>query len=149
MGLLALTLTTGPAFAEHVYEATLTGDQEVNPSGSTAYGTATLILNPDTNMVAYTVNFAGLDAPQTGAGFFVGAAGTVGTEVMTLPLGSPLSGMWELDAETKAALMDEALYINIFSDSEMFPDGEIRGNFDLTIVSEDGVSLGQVKALYR
>lgn len=149
VALAAMTMLAGPVLAEYVYEADLTGSQEIVPSGSTAFGHATLIMNDAMTEVAYTVNFAGLDATQTGAGFFVGPAGAVGIEVMTLPVDVPLAGIWSITPDIAAALLDESLYVNIFSDMVMFPDGEIRGNFSQTIVADEEASLGQVKALYR
>lgn len=149
LGLVVLTLLAVPALAERVYEADLTGDQEVVPSGSTAFGHATLIMDDAMTEIAYTVNFAGLDAVQTAAGFFLGAPGTVGPEVLTLPVDVPLAGIWYVDEEVAMALDNEELYINIFSDPELFPDGEIRGNFTLTIVADEAVSWDEVKALYR
>ena len=149
VGLLALPLLAVPAFAEYVFEADLTGEQEVVPSGSTAFGHATLIMNDALTEIAYTVNFAGLDAVQTAAGFFLSAPGTVGPEALTLPVDVPLAGVWEIDEQIASALLDEALYVNVFSDGDLFPDGEIRGNFTLTIVADEPVSWDGVKALYR
>jgi hypothetical protein len=51
--------------------------------------------------------------------------------------------------EIAQALMDETLYVGVFSDAGMFPDGELRGNFTMTIVADEPASLEQVKALYR
>jgi hypothetical protein len=145
----ALLLVTAPALAERVYEAAITGDQQVVPSGSTAYGTATLIMNDAGTWINYTVNFAGLDAPFSRAAFFLGAPGTVGPEALALDGDAPLAGTWLIDEEVANALFNEELYINVFSDDVMFPDGEIRGNFTLTIVAEEAVSFDQVKSLYR
>lgn len=149
LGCFVLTLLVSPALAEYVFEATMTGDQVVPASDSTGYGMATLIMNDAMTEIAYTVNFAGLDAAQTAAGFFSGTPDMVGTEVMTLPVGSPLSGMWMVTPEIADALMNDGLYISIFSDSAMFPDGELRGNFSMVIVSDEAASLDQIKALYR
>ena len=38
LGLLVLPLLTAPAMAAHVFHAEITGEQEVVPSGSTAFG---------------------------------------------------------------------------------------------------------------
>jgi hypothetical protein len=149
MSLMALSLMAAPAFAEYIFEAEMTGDQEIVPSGSTAYGMATVIMNDAMTQIAYTVNFAGLDAPQTAAGFFMGANNEEGTEVLSLPVDVPLAGIWEITPEIAEALLDEGFYINIFSDMEMFPHGEIRGNFTNTMVQDEASSLDQVKALYR
>nr|MEE4267469.1 CHRD domain-containing protein [Candidatus Krumholzibacteria bacterium] len=149
IGALATLLFAVPALADSVFECNLTEDQVAPASGSTAFGHAVLVLNNAETEIAYTLNFAGLDAAQTGAAFFIGAPGTNGTEVMSLPVGNPQSGMWAVTPEIADALMADELYIVVFSDSEMFPNGEIRGNFTLTIVSDEETSLGQVKALFR
>lgn len=149
LGLLILPLLAVPAFSAHVFHAEMTGDQEVVPSGSTGFGMATLIMDDAMTQIAYTVNFTGLDAPLTSCAFFLGAIGEVGTEIMNLPGPAPMAGIWVIDEVTAAALMEESLYINVFSDMEMFPDGEIRGNFTLTLVADEPTSLDSVKALYR
>lgn len=149
MALVFVAILALPALADTVFEADMTGDQEVPASGSTAFGHATLFMNDAGTEIAYTVNFGGLDAPQTAAGFFMGDPGTVGTEIMTLPVGSPLAGIWTITPEMAEAMMNESIYVNIFSDAELFPNGEIRGNFTLTIVPNDAASLDEVKALYR
>lgn len=149
MSFAALLLLAAPVLAEQVYEAELTGEQEIVPSGSTAFGMATLIMNDAMTQIAYTVNFAGLDAVQTGAGFYLGAPGSEGPLALALPVNVPLAGIWEIDEEIASALMAESLYVNIFSDSELFPNGEIRGNFTLRIVADEASSLDSIKALYR
>lgn len=149
LGLLILPLLSMPAFAAHVFHAEMTGDQEVVPSGSTAFGMATLIMDDAMTQIAYTVNFVGLDAPLTSCAFFLGGPDEVGTEVMDLPGPSPMAGIWYIDEPTATALMEESLYINVFTDPEMFPDGEIRGNFTLALVGDEPSSLDRVKALYR
>ena len=145
----ALFLAAAPALAERVYEADLTGDQVATPSGSTAFGHATLIMNDAMTWINYTVNFAGLDAPFSHAGFHIGAVGTEGPEVMALAGNAPLAGTWYVDEAAANALFNEELYVSVFTDDEMFPNGELRGNFTLTIVAEESVSFGDVKALYR
>lgn len=149
LSLLAVALMAAPVLAEHIFEAEMTGDQEIVPSGSTAYGMATVIMNDAMTQIAYTVNFAGLDAPQTGAGFFIGANNEEGTEVFALPVDVPLAGIWQITPEIADALLNEGFFINIFTDMEMFPYGEIRGNFTSTMVEDEASSLDQVKALYR
>jgi hypothetical protein len=149
VGALATLLFAMPALAASVFECNLTEDLVTPPSGSTAFGHAVLVMDDAGTEIAYTLNFAGLDAAQTGAAFFTGAPGTIGTEVMALPVGNPQSGMWAVTPEIADALMTDGLYIVVFSDSEMFPNGEIRGNFTLTIVSDEETSLDQVKALFR
>ena len=144
--LAALAIAAAPAAAETIYEATLTGDQEVPPSGSTAYGTATIILSDDETEATYTVSFAGLDSPQTSAHFHNAPAGQNGGAVFTLDLGSPLAGIWMLTEDDAAALLSEAIYVNIHT--ELYPAGAIRGDFVETAVATESATWSEVKALY-
>ena len=142
----ALVFAAAPVAAETVFEATLTSDQEVPPSGSEAYGTATIILNDEETEAHYTVNFAGLDYEQTGAHFHNAPADANGPVVFTLDLGSPLAGVWPVTAEDVAALFADAIYINIHTVG--YPTGEIRGNFAETAVADEPSTWTEVKSLY-
>jgi len=144
--LAALAIAVAPAAAETIFEATLTADQLVPPSESTAYGTATIILSDDETEATYTVSFAGLDSPQTAAHFHNAPAGQNGDAVFTLELGSPLAGVWPLTADDVAALLGEAIYVNIHT--ELYPAGAIRGDFVETAVATESATWSEVKALY-
>ncbi len=144
--LAALTLVAAPAAAETIFEATLTADQLVPPSESTAYGTATIILSDDETEAEYTVNFAGLDSPQVAAHFHNAPAGQNGGVVFTLDLGSPLADTWMLTEADVEALLGEAIYVNIHT--ELYPAGAIRGDFVQTAVATESATWSEVKALY-
>jgi hypothetical protein len=144
--LLALVAFVAPASAETIFEAELTGSQEVPPTDSTAYGTATIILNDAQTEATYTVAFAGLDYPQTAAHFHLGAPGENGPPIFTLDLGSPLAGVWPLTVDDVTALLNEEVYVNIHT--EGYPGGEIRGDFEFVTVATEPTTWSQLKSLY-
>ena len=149
LGLLVLAVGALPAAAEYIFETSMTGDQEAPPSGSTAYGQATLILNDAMTQASYTINFAGLDAARTSVGFYIGSPGTNGTLALALPNSVPQAGIWDITPEIADAIMFDTLYVNVFSDDALFPDGEIRGNFVLILVENEVTTLDAIKSLYR
>jgi len=147
LALVSGLLMAMPAASEVAFETTITGDQAVPPTSSGAYGTATIILSDDGTQAAYTVIFAGLEGTQTGAHFHNAEPGEDGPVVFDLGLGSPLSGFWSPSVSEAAELMAGRIYVNIHSD--LFPTGEIRGNFHLTQVPAESTSWGKIKALYH
>ncbi len=66
----ALLLLASPAQAVQIFTATLDGAQEVPPSGSSATGSATLVLSDDEQSLSYVITVVGLDfasqTPDTG-----------------------------------------------------------------------------------
>lgn len=58
---VAAVLLASPAQAVQIFTATLDGDQEVPPSGSTASGSATLVLSDDEQSLSYVITLVGLD----------------------------------------------------------------------------------------
>lgn|GEM_PF-2463448 len=144
-----LTIGALPASAEFVFETSMTGDQVAPPSGSTGYGFATAILNNALTQVSYTINFAGLEAAHSAVGFYLGEAGTNGTLVLPLPNTVPQAGIWDVTPEIAQAILAEELYVCLFSDNGLFPDGELRGNFTTILVEAEATTLDAVKSLYR
>ena len=143
-----LTLLATSALADILFEASLTGDQLVPPSGSGAGGVASIILSEDMTTATYTINFAGLEGgAQIAAHFHEAPAGMNGAVVFPLALGSPLAGVWALTPSDAAALIAEEIYVNIHTDD--FPAGEIRGQFIETAVSSEAGTWSQVKGLFR
>ncbi len=136
-----------PAVADLAFETTITGDQAVPANISGAYGTATIILNDEGTDAAFTVIFAGLEAPQTAAHFRNAEPGETGPIVFDLGVGSPLAGVWNLTAQQATELVAGRIYVNI--QTELFPVGEIRGNFHLTQVAAEPATWGGIKLLYR
>lgn len=144
---LALVVAgVGAAQAAVVYEAEMTGAMVVPPSGSGAYGQATLIVNDDETLVYLTVNFAGLETPQTYAQLHIGAVGEAGTFYMELPLGTPLAQTMDFTPEIGEALANDTLIIQIAD--EEYPAGNIRGNFEFVTVRDESTNWSQVKSLF-
>jgi hypothetical protein len=95
VGLVVAVLMLSPvAKADQlVFTTTLTGAQEVPPSGSPGIGSALVTLDTVTNMLTINVSFAGLVSPTTAAHIHCcvgpGANAIVATAVPTFP-GFPL-----------------------------------------------------------
>ena len=142
-----LLLGAGSATAAIVYEAELTPELVQPSSGATAYGQATLIINDSRTVANLTLNFAGLDTPQTGATLLRAAADAVGVVIEALPIGTPLALTMDYTAEIAAALAAEVLSIQVYSQD--WPDGAIRGNFSFVIVGVDATSWTRVKTLFQ
>jgi serralysin len=58
---IAILFLPSPVHAVQIFTATLNGDQEVPPSGSTATGSATLVLSDDEQSLSYAITLVGLD----------------------------------------------------------------------------------------
>ncbi len=146
--LLALSaLLAGGASAAVFYQAELLPENVRPGSGASAYGQATIIVHDDETLFSLTVNFAGLDAPQTAAALLIGAEDEVGAVVVELPLGSPLAMNLPYTAEIAAAIVDDRLAIQVHSVD--WPDGAIRGNFSFVTVGVDQASWTRVKSLFN
>jgi hypothetical protein len=92
--LMMVVMLCGVAKADQVpFVATLTGAQEVPPSGSPGIGTALVTLDTVTNLLTVNVAFAGLGSPTTASHIHCctppGANAIVATAVPTFP-GFPL-----------------------------------------------------------
>jgi len=128
-------------------EATLNAAQEVPPTGSSATGSAVIVIDTDANTLDYNITFSGLEGTETAAhihGF--AAPGFEAGPVHTLPAGSPKIGTWNYTEDQEASILDELTYINIHSTEES--DGEIRGQ----VVESQGVPVepttwGRIKQL--
>lgn len=101
---------------------------EVPPNASTASGSVDAVLNKDTNLFRWKVNYTGLSGPATGAHFHGPAAVGANAGVVvpwTSPLTSPLEGSATLTAAQTADLMAGRWYANVHTAAN--PGGEIRG----------------------
>ena len=112
-----------------VYFATLTGAQEVPPSGSAATGTGRWTFDPDTRTLTGTVTQAGVTA--TAAHLHAGAIGVAAPVTIAFTGGpnnwvSPTTVLTEAQA---ASLTSGNFYANVHSAA--FPGGEIRGQLYL------------------
>jgi hypothetical protein len=156
IGLVVLTATTGLAQTDgyyDVYIAELTGDLVVPESGSTAYGDATLVVPWNEGVFSLLVNYIGLDSPPTGITILAGAPGEPGTVLVTLPVGEEIvEGQYifwsveDMTPEIEAALENEQLAVQI--QSELLPNGAIRGNMAFDRVPTETSSWSQVKGLF-
>lgn len=142
-----LVLSIGTAQADVVYSAELVADQVVPPSGASAYGQATLIVNDVANVMHLTLNFTGFDSPQTAAELLFGAEGEAGTFAAALPLGSPLAVTLDYSQDLVDALESDSLSIQI--STEAFPGGAIRGTFMFVTVGTEASSWTAVKSLFE
>ncbi len=111
-----------------IFYANLTGAQEVPPNGSTATGTATLVLSPDETTGTVSLNFSGLSSAQTDAHIHGPAApGSTAGVLFPIPTGQISDFKITLTAAQAQNLKNGLLYINVHSGN--FPNGEIRGQF--------------------
>ena len=109
------------------YQAALTGAQQVPSTASNATGTMTATIQPDTRAMTYTVEYAGLTGPATGAHIHAPAAAGVNAPV-AIPFESPASPIKGGITLTQAQLDQMAAgqaYVNIHTATN--PGGEIRG----------------------
>ncbi|MBD3220649.1 CHRD domain-containing protein [bacterium] len=144
---LALVMAgVGAAQAAVVYEAELMPEYVVPPSGASAYGQATLIVNDDETLAYLTVNFAGLDTDQTDAALLIGMDDEAGTVYTNLDLGSPLAMTMDYTMDLDEALDTDTLAIQIYSQD--WPEGAIRGNFEFVTVPTEANTWSQVKGLF-
>ena len=109
-----------------VYEATLTGANEVPANSSTSKGSATLTFNKDTKI--FTVKVTHDIATPVGGHIHMGAVGENGAVIFPFTsLTSPISYTSEALTEEQIVILNNGLYyVNIHT--EAFPGGEIRGN---------------------
>ena len=122
-----LALGAAPAFAEMVhYSAELTA--AAAGTDSTGMGTLDGELDTENNTFSWTINFEGLSGPVTAAHFHGPASeGENAPPVVPVDgeLSSPITGNVQLTDAQVTQLNDAMWYFNIHT--EMFPDGEIRG----------------------
>jgi uncharacterized repeat protein (TIGR01451 family) len=111
-----------------LFVASLTGTQEVPPTGSSGTGTATVLLSPDEQSARVSLNFSGLSSGQTTAHIHGPAMpGVTAPVLFPLPNGN-ISDLQILLTPTDVTnLKNGLLYINVHSSN--FPNGEIRGQF--------------------
>ena len=111
----------------HVGFARLTGAEEVPPTPSTATGSGTVIVHPETRVITGAITVTGI-APNM-AHIHIGAPGTNGPVIVTL-VQQPgnvwaVPGDTRLTAEQLRAFKQGNLYFNAHTPA--FPNGEIRG----------------------
>ena len=118
-----------PSQKMEIYEATLSGAQEVPPAATSASGMAEVMYNQNTSVLSWKVTYTGLSAAAT-AGHIHGPAAmgaNAGVKVPFAPnvTAQPIAGEMKIALGDYADLAAGLYYVNIHS--TQFPGGEIRG----------------------
>lgn len=118
-----------PSQKMDIYEATLSGAQEVPPNTSAGRGTAEVQLNANTNMLTWKVTYSGLSGPVTG-GHIHGPAGPSANAGIVVPFtgnlnAQPVQGQAQITPQMVGDLAAGLWYVNIHTAQN--PGGEIRG----------------------
>jgi hypothetical protein len=123
----------GPAT---VFSATLTGAAEVPPSGSSATGSAKVVLSNDQSTITVFGNFSNLQGNATGAHIHGPAPPGMNAGIIfpltgfpAAPSGSIPQQSFPITPTQLAQLQAGDHYVNVHS--EVFPGGEIRGQLGL------------------
>ncbi|MBX3587315.1 MAG: CHRD domain-containing protein [Ramlibacter sp.] len=131
-GLVAL-VTAGcgsmrPSQKIDIYEARLSGAQEVPANNSTGSGQAELKWNRSSNVLDWKVTYTGLSGEVTGAHIH-GPAGPGQNAGVVIPfmtgLSGTITGQTNLTTAQAADLASGRWYVNVHTSA--FPGGEIRG----------------------
>lgn len=135
-GLLALAVAgcapMRPSQKIDIYEAALSGAQEVPPVSTPASGTAAVQLNTNTNALTWKVTYSGLSAAPTGGHIHGPAAPGMNAPVLIPFTGltaQPVQGQANVTPQQVADLAAGRWYVNLHTPN--FPGGEIRGQLRL------------------
>lgn len=135
-GLLAATLAgcsqMRPSRKLDIYQAALTGAQEVPPVDTSAAGAAEVSFNRDTSRLTWKLTYTGLTSPPTGAHIHGPAAPGQNAGVVvpfTNVAAQPITGQATLTSQQAGDLAAGRWYVNVHSAN--FPNGEIRGQLRL------------------
>lgn len=115
---------------EQAITASLSGSQHSPPVSSTGTGSATFTLDGD--QLSYVITYQNLVGTEIMAHIHNAPPGDNGPIVIPLPTGSPKIGTATLTPLLMAELLAGNLYINVHSD--LFPNGELRGNIAVSTV---------------
>ena len=112
------------------FVATLTPDQEVPAVESAGTGAGSFTLSADQSTLTLNISASGLSGPVTGSHIHLGAPGEAGPIVFAFETSETdgaisADAVWEIDADSLAALLAGNLYVNVHTD--LNPAGEIRG----------------------
>jgi hypothetical protein len=111
-----------------IYEARLTGAQEVPPVNTAATGTAEIQLNTNTNVLTWKVTYNGLSGSPTG-GHIHGPAGPGQNAGVLVPFtnvtAQPVTGQTTITSQQYGDLAAGLWYVNLHTAAH--PGGEIRG----------------------
>lgn len=121
-----------PSMSTDIYEATLSGGQEVPPNASPGTGTAEVQLDKHTHIIHWKVTYTGLTGPARAAHIH-GPADPGQNAGVLIPFAavgtSPIEGQAPLTAAQEGELAAGKLYVNVHTPA--FPGGEIRGQLHL------------------
>jgi hypothetical protein len=139
--LIATVMFATSASAQQKFLANLSGLQEVPATSSTAKGVAVVTLSADETQATVTVNYSGLSSAVTAVHIHGNAApGQNAAEIFTVSGASETSGTItatvNLTAAQATALRRQQLYFDIHTN--IFPDGEIRGQIKRASMFADG-----------
>jgi hypothetical protein len=131
-GIAALALSgcgqMRPSQKMDIYEASLSGAQEVPPVNTAASGTAEIQLNTNTNVLTWKVTYSGLSGTATG-GHIHGPAGPGQNAGVLIPFtnvaAQPITGQATITAAQYGDLSAGRWYVNLHTAAN--PGGEIRG----------------------
>lgn|SRR5262249_23864429 len=149
------------ASAQTTYTTVLSGASEVPATGSTATGSATVVLNAAQTQISVSCQFANLGTvysashihgPATlvqNAGVRWGFVGTPAGWVFSNANhdGTLSNALFSVVAADVTNLNGGLMYVNVHSQG--FPGGEIRGQLGSAPVPTLSTSWGRVKALFR
>lgn len=118
-----------PSQKMDIFEATLSGSQEVPAADTTATGRAEVQFNENTNKITWKVTYTGLSSAGT-AGHIHGPAAAGANAGVVIPFGAdvtaqPVTGEAVITPAQYGDLAAGLWYVNIHSTK--FPGGEIRG----------------------
>jgi hypothetical protein len=111
-----------------VFEATLSGAQEVPAVASPGTGRAEVELNEGNSVIRWRVTYEGLTGPVVAAHLHGPATPTQNAAVaipFAGPLRSPMRGELRITPEQALQLMSGQWYVNLHTDR--YPQGELRG----------------------
>lgn len=125
----ALLVPTALAHAATLQlQGTLSAASEVPAKPSSGTGTVNATLDPDTHLLNYTIDYAGLTGPATMAHFHGPAkpGDNAGVALpLPSPLDSPIKGSATLTETQQKQLLDGLMYVNVHTAAN--PGGEVRG----------------------
>lgn len=118
-----------PSQKIEIFEATLSGAQEVPPVNTSGNGSAELHYNENTSVLSWRVTHSALSGPVTGAHIH-GPAGPGQNAGVVIPFtgnlnASPITGETRITQQQLTQLMSGQWYVNLHTPAN--PQGEIRG----------------------
>ncbi len=152
---VALLLALAPAaHATTGFSATITGGQEVPPSGSPGFGNASFVLDNSQTNLSYSVTFCYLVGGLTASHIHQAPPGTNGPIIVPLNIGAAsglmcgsFSGVATVTPAIVTAMLNGQTYINLHS--LQFPGGEIRGQIAVNATPVPRGTWGRLKMLYH